>query len=74
MYVGYTLETPHPQFMFKNQINIKKSEYPCKPQFHYVGCDGITSRKHLRTNVTPNLHFHIVRMGEVLGWNQNDKK
>ena len=34
-----------------------------------------TSRKHLRTKVTPDFHltYSIVKMGDIWGQNQNDK-
>ena len=34
-----------------------------------------TSRKHLRTKVTPDFHltYTVVKMGEICGWYQNDK-
>ena len=33
-----------------------------------------TSRKHLRTKVTPHFHLTYSKKGEIWGRNQNDKK
>ena len=33
----------------------------------------LTSRKHLRTKVTPDFHLTYSKMGDIWGRNQNDK-